>query len=236
MMKLFVVSDIHSFYDEFIDALTKAGFDEDNPNHLLVVCGDLFDRGPKSRELLNYINSLEHKILIRGNHEDLLEELCERQYPYEHDISNGTVRTVIDLGRPMEDFQEQCDQTWRKVSNLLSSMVDYYETKNYVFVHAWIPVKADSEWRLASKDAWECARWENPFQQKNPEIGKKIVCGHWHCSAGWAKQLHMEEFSNYSWWEPYDGEYFLAIDRCTAFTHKVNVVVIEDELLKEDDR
>ena len=30
-MKLFVISDIHSFYTPMIEALTTAGFDKDNP-------------------------------------------------------------------------------------------------------------------------------------------------------------------------------------------------------------
>ena len=32
-MKLFIISDIHGFYDEMIDSLKNAGFDKDNLNH-----------------------------------------------------------------------------------------------------------------------------------------------------------------------------------------------------------
>ena len=45
MPKFFVVSDIHGFYDIFIDALDKAGFDKNNEEHYLICCGDYFDRG-----------------------------------------------------------------------------------------------------------------------------------------------------------------------------------------------
>ena len=42
-MKFFVVSDIHGFYNELIKAVSSAGFDKNNKNHTLIICGDLFD-------------------------------------------------------------------------------------------------------------------------------------------------------------------------------------------------
>ena len=46
MKKLFVVSDVHSFYNHLIKALNEKGFDKNNPDHWFVSCGDLLDRGP----------------------------------------------------------------------------------------------------------------------------------------------------------------------------------------------
>ena len=51
-MKYFVVSDVHSFFYEMMNAITNQGFEFDNPEHRLIVCGDLFDRGTQSVELL----------------------------------------------------------------------------------------------------------------------------------------------------------------------------------------
>lgn len=39
--KLFISSDIHGFFDEWSVALKEAGFDIDNPDHIIVVLGDL---------------------------------------------------------------------------------------------------------------------------------------------------------------------------------------------------
>ena len=99
-MKYFVVSDIHSFYDEFLDALEEAGFDKGNENHTLVVLGDLFDRGPKPYEVYLYLSqAVDQKrlILIRGNHEKLLLDLLDKDYPEGHDLSNRTADTVRKL-------------------------------------------------------------------------------------------------------------------------------------------
>ena len=86
-MKLFVVSDIHSFYKPLIEALDEAGFDKNNKDHWLISCGDCFDRGPDSVELLHYLMSLERKILIKGNHDRLLEDICTRGFQYSNDKS-----------------------------------------------------------------------------------------------------------------------------------------------------
>lgn len=99
-MKYFITSDIHSFYTPLMNSLKSSGFDINNPEHILVVNGDLFDRGGETVQLLEFIKSLpkERRILIRGNHEYLLKELVETKWlPESYDYSNGTVRTCYDL-------------------------------------------------------------------------------------------------------------------------------------------
>ena len=94
MMEYFVVSDIHGYYDELIAALSEKGFDKNNPNHSLIVCGDCFDRGPKPIEVMDYLKSLPRRHLIWGNHEELMTDLLYRRYPASHDITNGTWETL----------------------------------------------------------------------------------------------------------------------------------------------
>ena len=76
-MKYYVVADVHGFYSELITALTEKGFFKDESPHKLIVCGDLFDRGQEAVKLQDFIVDLMRKdevILIRGNHEDLIEK------------------------------------------------------------------------------------------------------------------------------------------------------------------
>ena len=77
MKTYFITSDIHSFYTIFYETLISKGFDVNNKNHILIICGDAFDRGSESRQLLDFIYKLHKQnrlIYIRGNHEDLLED------------------------------------------------------------------------------------------------------------------------------------------------------------------
>ena len=250
-MKLFCVSDVHSYLEPLKKALTEAGFDEKNPEHYLVSLGDLFDRGPDSKELFYYIMSLERKILVKGNHDLLLEECCMREFPYSHDNSNGTSRTIRDLGRSPA-FDECCRNTWNRMAAYRDLLVNYLETEHYIMVHSFLPLKCsdnlpkyytknrqfeyDPDWRNASSDAWEQAMWGNPFElaaQGFNQTGKSLVTGHWHCSTGWAKDEGRSEFDEDAKWEPYINEEqkFIAIDRCTTHTGSCNVLVIEDEFV-----
>ena len=71
-MKYFVVSDVHGQFNQMIIALADAGFEARNENHTLITLGDMFDRGPKSKEIYHYLISLERVITIFGNHDMFL--------------------------------------------------------------------------------------------------------------------------------------------------------------------
>jgi hypothetical protein len=253
MPKLFCISDVHGFYDEMIEALDEAGFDPDNEEHWLVSLGDHFDRGPNPGDVMHYLCTLPRKILVKGNHETLLEECCARGYPLGHDYSNGTMNTICELGNMGVgySFEECCDRTLAKVHLFFGSMVDYFETKNYIFVHSWIPVNNEDglpayytryrkfsynpEWRNASKKRFEDAKWGNPFDMAasglKPE--KTVVFGHWATEHKWAEDEGREEFDENARFEPYFGDDIIGLDCTTALSHKVGVVVLEDEFMDE---
>ena len=54
MKKYFVISDIHGFYSSMKKSLFKAGFRKTNSNHVLIICGDLFDRGKESKKIFDF--------------------------------------------------------------------------------------------------------------------------------------------------------------------------------------
>ena len=240
-MKYFVSSDIHGFFDEWQNALKDKGFDLESPEHKIILCGDLFDRGSQPKEIIEFV--LKHKdkvILIRGNHEDLMEQMIERNSSDYGDLCNGTAQTIVDLYPEWQisefDLKKIAKET--RLQEVLDMCVDYYETKHYIFVHGWIPIVEncylyDSDWRTARKERWEKARWTNPVEMFRYEIyepNKTIVCGHWHCSALWHEQNldEYEEFGDKANFEPFITKNMIAIDACTTYSHKVNVVLLED--------
>ena len=71
-MKYYVVSDIHGYYSYLIKALEDAGFFDETEPCMLIVCGDLLDRGSEAKELIEFMVQLleEGKLIyILGNHE-----------------------------------------------------------------------------------------------------------------------------------------------------------------------
>ena len=258
MKTLFCLADIHGFYDEMMLALNEAKYDINNPNHIIIHCGDLLDRGSQPLECLKFINSIpsDRKVLIRGNHEDLLEDIFAREYFMWHDISNGTAKTVYDLSDFMPEKSEFIDhlaiQDCSKNEELvkyLKSLVDYFEVDNYIFVHGWIPIysrqgihidsisRNSGEWKYGD---WRKARWYNGMEkwsQGEIILDKTIVCGHWHTSWGHA-YLHNngvewddEYYENYptAFFTPFIDKNIIALDACTAYSNMVNCYKIEIE-------
>lgn len=191
-MKLFVVSDIHSYHSIFYSTLIENGFDINNKDHILVICGDPFDRGDESKELLDFLLSIPkgRLVLIRGNHDDLMDDLLSHlknktNFSMSH-WSNGTIKTVeqltginrYDLIYGNYDYKV-IKRKMSKYFKLMKQSVNYYELDQYIFVHGWVPfyyqdahpddgsigIYCNTIIDLnADKQLWESARWKNGME------------------------------------------------------------------------
>ena len=257
-MRYYITADVHGYYDELIKVLNEKGFFEDKEPHKLIICGDLFDRGYEALKLQDFVLDLMGKdeaILIRGNHEDLafdlMDDLIKGKYIGHHHYSNGTVDTVLQLLEATYDDlrynQKKLGEDFSKcpfVKKIIPSMINYYETERYIFVHGWIPCESFNknpyerryefidDWRNADCKAWDNARWTNGMEAAHGGIvekGKTIVCGHWHASFGHHfYEGDGGEFDGSPNFNPYYGDGIIALDACTAFSKKINCIVIED--------
>lgn len=249
-MKYFIVADVHGFYDEMIAALNDAHFDRDNPDHTFVSLGDLFDRGPKPAECLEFVMGLDpdRRILIRGNHEDLMEQAIARGSFLSHDISNGTKGTALTLTGAANSVDALIAmRTLPLYNEYIASTFDWAETDGAIFVHGWIPHYVElkgfqgtcyrhyyeENWRNASRDEWKAARWYNGIESwadgvREPNM--TIFCGHWHTS--WARCYIDDEYAewtrNSEAFRPWVREGIVALDACTAWSHMVNCYVYEE--------
>lgn len=244
--KNFTSGDVHGHFDEWMLSLSRAGFDPNNPQHRIIIVGDLFDRGRQSKQILEFINrdNIKNKIVfVKGNHEELIEDAIKRNDFLPHDIHNGTMQTFYDLYPDLYlsdywDLKAIADSSG--LTDYLNKCIDFFETDKYIFVHGWIPLnmrngryKYNPDWRKATKQKWHQARWFSclkAFQEKLFEPNKTIVCGHWHCSSLWHydNPNKYDEFGDKEKFDPYITEDIIALDACTAHSHKVNVVVIDD--------
>lgn len=249
-MKYYAVADVHGYYTQLMNALEDKGFFKDEEPHKLIVCGDLFDRGREAKELQEFILYLMEKdevILIRGNHEDLFMQLLDVDmgYPAYHHVRNGTYNTGLQLIESEDtatitqpDRYVEYARMTPYVRKIIPSMLDYFETEHYIFVHGWIPcgnvgqTKYFDGWRTAGKKAWEGARWLNGMQMWNEGIredGKTIVCGHFHASYGHSRiEGKGGEYGEGADFSPFVADGIIALDACTAHSGFVNCVVIED--------
>jgi serine/threonine protein phosphatase 1 len=251
--KWFVCSDIHSALTPWMVALNEAGFDDNNPDHKVVVCGDLFDRMDETKEVYEFVLEMLNKdklVYVKGNHELLLNKMLDRGFPLWYDKHNGTEKTYYHLLNVHSDKTNEDKIGVEIVKELLQplydKMVNYFETKRYVFCHGFLPVveqqpdgtyKINRHWRRASQKNWEDATWLNGMEMVHNGLclkDKTIVVGHWHTS--WARAVFegKSEFGEGADFSPYYyKDKLIAIDSCVAHTNKINVLVLEDELLEE---
>lgn len=216
-------------------------------------------RGDYPRECLEFVNSVERKVCIRGNHEDLLEDAIYRGTFHSLDHHNGTFKTTMILGTNDVQYDSIADvlentsnyPEWVKYRD---SLVNYYETEKYVFVHGWIPDFVEGEdWRNGD---WSSARWKNGMKcWNNGERleGKTIVCGHYHTPYGHAfihkdgidinklitacevcNREQIEEYRKQLKFTPFFDKGIIALDSCVAYSKFINCVPIEDNLLEGD--
>ncbi len=61
MKTYFVCSDIHGYFDEWMESLRQSGFELSNTNHILVVLGDIFDRGRQPKQIYEFFKIFSRK-------------------------------------------------------------------------------------------------------------------------------------------------------------------------------
>ena len=232
-------------------SLHEKGFDENNSEHKIIICGDLFDRGDQSIECYEFVKRMKDQnrlIYIRGNHEDLLircvSELTHNRHIGYHHISNGTIKTLSHFMNCSEydilcgciDYKIFKNVTDNLLSFIDNTSIDYFELGDKIFVHGWVPTTSDEDnyevidinWREGD---WEHARWECGFDAWRCKLipeGKTVVCGHWHTSYGWSEFRGRSEWGNDAEFIPFIDNGIIAVDACTAYTHLVNVVVFNE--------
>jgi serine/threonine protein phosphatase 1 len=241
---IFTVSDIHGHYTQLKEALDRAGFDDTREDHMLVCCGDLFDRGRENRKVYEYMRILKHKVLIRGNHDQRLWEILRTGRMDIYDLHNGVATTIEEfLGEgtvgEMGEFRVYDSEPFAsEMCDFIDTMVDYLETEHYVFVHGWLPTVAMEKplrllpnWRQASFSDWNRARfteWTGLHGVNDMLPEKTIVCGHRPTRLAYA----FDPERTLSDPSIYYGEKMIAIDAGTIRTGVINVLVLENEAIE----
>ena len=108
---MLLIGDVHGCYNTLRALLAKVP--EHHKKHGIVICGDIVDRGPKTKQVIQYC--IDNKItVIRGNHEDLM--INDIDYAIRHwDIFKNT------------DFNSDRIYRWSNVGgrNTLKSYIIY---------------------------------------------------------------------------------------------------------------
>ena len=194
-MKYFIVSDIHGYCDYLIRDLLKEGYERENQNHTLIILGDILDRGTQPKETLDFLMTVpkDNLIMVKGNHEYLLEKLLKKKEINRVDIINGTASTLFNLldYNYIEGNPFKCRKFRKSVkSNAYLKWLKNYKFKNFykldkfILVHSFIPLYNKTPFNIyhlygeykrnleyipnwgtvkLDKQTWEEATWGCPY-------------------------------------------------------------------------
>ncbi len=173
--KIFAVGDIHGCYDKLAAMMQILPWRKDEGDLLLFI-GDYIDRGPKSREVVDFLVRLRQEggefVFLKGNHEKMLLDYYIQQKDQMLYVANGGAETIASyveggIGRKAFVLPEEHLE-------FFLSLTLYHETEDYIFVHAGlkdgIPLIEQSE---------EDLLWiREEFIYSAYDWNKRVIFGH----------------------------------------------------------
>ncbi len=104
-----IIADVAGRYDELMVLLAKMPKDE-----LIVLLGDIVDRGPKSMEVVTWAMGTPNVITLKGNHEDMMLDAYNR-FDMPTWENNGGKTTLISYGGEYADIPASHIEWMRKL-------------------------------------------------------------------------------------------------------------------------
>ena len=173
MQKIFVVGDIHGCFDKLCALMDKIpiNFTRDQ----LIFIGDYIDRGPSSLEVVDYLIDLKKRwpatIFLKGNHEDMLEKYLDGSDRFTY-LLNGGQRTLdAYLNLPNNPGEYPVPPAHLE---FFKSLHRYYQTDDYIFVHAGLRKKVSLESQKTIDLFWI----RDEFIYSEFDFGKRVIFGH----------------------------------------------------------
>jgi serine/threonine protein phosphatase 1 len=149
--------------------------DIDFESDTLVFLGDYIDRGPQSFEVVAYLADLKQRyantIFLKGNHEEMLEKYLSGEDRITYLVNGGQQTLESYMNRPRPEGEPAIPSTHLE---FFKSLRIYYETQNYIFVHAGLKNKVPLEKQKTEDLLWIRRR----FIESKCDYGKMVVFGH----------------------------------------------------------
>lgn len=173
MQNIFVIGDIHGCFDKLCALMNKIpiNFKQDQ----LIFIGDYIDRGSGSLKVVDYLIDLKKRvpgiIFLKGNHEDMLENYLDGSDRFTY-LLNGGQRTLDEyLNRPNNPEKYPVPPAHLEFFNSLHL---YYQTDDYIFVHAGLRKKVPLESQKKVDLLWI----RDEFISTDFDFGKRVIFGH----------------------------------------------------------
>jgi len=133
--RYFVIGDVHGCYDELEGLLKSVGFNIEsgrltgNDDTLVILLGDIVDKGPKLNEVINFVLANQDRVkTIIGNHENFLYKYFKGQIP------------SLPAKEIMDDYFDSTKRLTpeyiEKLNKIVESSPTFYYRDNIYITHA----------------------------------------------------------------------------------------------------
>lgn len=170
-MRVLAIGDIHGCFGALSLLVETVPITDDD---LVIALGDYIDRGPQSRDVINWLiarQARDRLISILGNHEELmLNAQIDARHMMAWLVSGGTT-TIASYSEQGQAFGLDVvpDDHW----DFIRKCQPYHQTDTHIFVHANLLADVPMEHQPP-----EVLRWEL-FDGSEPHYSNKVmVCGH----------------------------------------------------------
>ncbi|HMP07684.1 MAG TPA: metallophosphoesterase [Lacipirellulaceae bacterium] len=143
------------------------------PQDVVIVLGDVVDRGPQSREALQMLLELGERtqlVCILGNHEQMMLEAVEGRIPVQEWLMHGGAATLDSYGKGFG-----VDGIAPEHLDFVRTWGDVYETPGHFFVHGNYVASRPLATQPWTDLRWQSLKWHTPGVHVS---GKTAVLGH----------------------------------------------------------
>ena len=190
-VRAYAVGDVHGRLDLLDELLAKIRAEiaaRPNANNHIVMLGDLIDRGPQSRGVIDrlrgFADSDVELHILSGNHEEVLLRLLEGESELIPSwLKYGGAETLQSYGIEPQAIRAVSDEAGMQLIRtaipsehqaFLSSLSDTIRIGDYVFVHAGIRPQVELAEQRQSDLRWI----REPFLGDDTDHGFIVVHGH----------------------------------------------------------
>ncbi len=169
--RLFAIGDIHGCFDSLKELVEHEI--QLQKGDKLILLGDYIDRGPKSKEVVDFIFELQENgygvVPLVGNHEVMLLEAFNDEKLVSKWIQNGGSETLNSFGI---SFLKNLES---KYLNFFKSLKLFFEFEVYLFVHAGFNDKIENPFDDSYHMIWKCRE-----EYISPLLKDRVII-HGHC-------------------------------------------------------
>lgn len=165
--RLFAIGDIHGCDVALETLLARL---ELKPEDTVVFLGDVVDRGPNTRRVLDLLLDLEQQcrvVFILGNHEELMLDVLSGRGWISTWLNVGGNETLVSYGGVIDDIPPEHRR-------FLAAGLPYWETETEIFVHAGLEPDVPLVEQIGPWLRWSRLEGNEPPHSS----GKRVICGH----------------------------------------------------------